>query len=669
MKQGLEDVAALSRRYGADPGMVIAGGGNTSVKDGDRLWIKASGAPLAEATPESFVELRRAGLVAAVTAPEAPDEETREAAFKEAVLAARAHPELGQRPSVESVLHHLMPQRFIVHTHPVAVNVLTCALDGERVCRDLFGDSVLWLPYTDPGITAARRFARALGDLEAAGRPAPEAVLIQNHGLFVGADTPEGIVAVTDRVLEAVSSLSQADPAEAFGPETPMPAGEARRLIETVGPCLRALLGSEARRAVVTFDDSPYALALAAGAEGRETALGGPLTPDQIVYCGRYPMWVSVSAQGSTAEVVSLLRDAVTGWVESRGGAPKIILLEGVGLFAAGDTFKDAATARDVYLSAIKVMAGARRLGGIRYLPERDQDFIDRCEAEAYRRGVAAGARRGGRVEGKVALVTGAAQGFGRGIAQSLAAAGAHVALADLQAGAAEAAASEITLREGAGRAMAVPMDVTSEESVAEAVHRLVRTFGGFDVVVSNAGVLRAGSVKTQSSSEFRFVTDVNYIGYFNVVHATAPVLALQNAARQGPWADIIQINSKSGLQGSNRNGAYAGAKFGGIGLTQSFALELVEDRIKVNAVCPGNYLDGPLWSDPETGLFAQYLRSGKVPGAQTVDDVRRYYESRVPMGRGCAVADVMKAVFYIIEQDYETGQAVPVTGGQVMLG
>ena len=211
-------------------------------------------------------------------------------------------------------------------------------------------------------------------------------------------------------------------------------------------------------------------------------------------------------------------------------------------------------------------------------------------------------------------------------------------------------------------------MDVTNGNSVAEAVFQTVCCYGGLDLLVSNAGVLRAASVKSQVEADFDLSTAVNYRGYFLAVQKAAPILAMQHRVRPEYWSDIIQINSKSGLVGSNKNGAYAGSKFGGIGLTQSFALELVEDGIKVNSICPGNFLDGPLWSDPRNGLFVQYLQTGKVPGAKTVDDVRRFYESKVPMGRGCTTADVMKAIYYLIEQAYETGQALPVTGGQVML-
>jgi sorbitol-6-phosphate 2-dehydrogenase len=230
--------------------------------------------------------------------------------------------------------------------------------------------------------------------------------------------------------------------------------------------------------------------------------------------------------------------------------------------------------------------------------------------------------------------------------------------------GAAEAACA----LSGPSRALGVAVNVTDAASVADALLQVVRLYGGVDLFVSNAGVLKAGSVKSQPLADFRFVTDVNYVGYFVCVQQVAPLMALQHRLRPDLLLDVIQINSKSGLVGSNKNGAYAGSKFGGIGLTQSFALELVEDGIKVNSICPGNFFDGPLWSDPDRGLFVQYLRTGKVPGAKTVEDVKRFYEEKVPMKRGCRSIDVLRALYYLVEQQYETGQAVPVTGGQVML-
>lgn len=276
--------------------------------------------------------------------------------------------------------------------------------------------------------------------------------------------------------------------------------------------------------------------------------------------------------------------------------------------------------------------------------------------------------QRPGRVAGKIAVVTGSAQGFGLEIAQNLAAEGAAVALADINETGVQKAADDLNQQHGPETALALKMNVADEHSVRQAVAHVVRHWGGFDIFVSNAGVLKAESVKTQPVKDFDFVTAVNYKGYFLCTQAAAPILAAQHAADNDYRSDIIQINSKSGLRGSNRNFAYAGSKFGGIGLTESFALELIEDGIKVNSICPGNFFDGPLWSDPETGLFVQYLRAGKVPGAGTIEEVRRAYEAKIPMGRGCTTADVMKAIYYLIEQEYETGQALPVTGGQVML-
>ncbi|MFQ6094966.1 MAG: SDR family NAD(P)-dependent oxidoreductase [Candidatus Bathyarchaeia archaeon] len=277
-------------------------------------------------------------------------------------------------------------------------------------------------------------------------------------------------------------------------------------------------------------------------------------------------------------------------------------------------------------------------------------------------------AARRGRVEGKVAIVVGASRGIGEGIARDFAKEGAHVVIVCSRTiDRAQEIAQDLNQKYGPGRAIAIQADATKEEDVMRMIEETVRTFGGIDILVYSAGVVRAGSVKAMSLEDFELVTKVNYIGYFLCVKHAARVMAEQHRRDPSRWMDIIQINSKSGLQGSYKNAAYAGSKFGGIGLTQSFALELLEDGIKVNAVCPGNYFDGPLWSDPEKGLFVQYLRAGKVSGAKTVEDVRRYYESKIPMGRGCKIEDIMHAIYYVIEQPYETGQAILATGGQVM--
>ncbi|MBR4223125.1 MAG: SDR family NAD(P)-dependent oxidoreductase, partial [Victivallales bacterium] len=262
----------------------------------------------------------------------------------------------------------------------------------------------------------------------------------------------------------------------------------------------------------------------------------------------------------------------------------------------------------------------------------------------------------------------GGAQGFGLGIAEYLAANGGIMVIADMNLVGAQAAADGLNTKYGQDRAFAVEVNIADEDSVAAMMTTITRKCGGIDLFVANAGVAKAGSVMEMEKKTWDFVTNINYTGYFLCCKYASRVMAKQIVDGKGLWSDIVQVNSKSGLEGSDKNGAYAGSKFGTIGLTQSFAKELVAHNIKVNSVCPGNYLDGPLWSDPVRGLFVQYLNAGKVPGATCVEDVRRFYMNKVPMRRGCLPPDVAKAIIYCVEQEYETGQAIPVTGGQVML-
>lgn len=665
----MDTLIKLSRYYGSRSDIVLAGGGNTSAKIDGSLFVKASGHALATIDESGFVELERGPLLDLLDADVPSDVNAREAMYKRVSLAARVHPEQNQRPSVECLLHNLIPATYVVHSHATLVNMVTSCTDGEALTAELFGDDALWVEFVDPGITLARVLRDRLAEYKTkTGRDMPDAILMQSHGLIIAGETPEEIQTRTDKMLAAIEA--KVGPAEdrywtadgkLFDGE------EARELINFCGPLLRGLLAEGEDLPIVTYTDSDTVRRLVGCGEFAEIVGGGPMNPDQIVYCKAFPLTVSLNGTRDRDGLLDILRASVDGYVSERGFKPKVILIESLGMFTAAPDYASAATTSEVYSDAIDVMAGASKLGGIRYMPKRDTDFIENWEVESYRRKIAAASSKG-RSEGKVAIVTGAAQGFGLEIAQDFAAQGGHVALVDIQVEQARQAASEITGKTKRGRALGLAMNVTDRESIAEAIHLAVRAYGGFDVLISNAGVLRAESVLTQSEKDFRFVTDVNYVGYFLVTQAAGPVLAAQQAAKPDYMSDIIQINSKSGLVGSNRNGAYAGSKFGGIGLTQSFALELVDYGIKVNSICPGNFYDGPLWSDPDNGLFVQYLQAGKVPGAKTIADVRKAYEAKSPIHRGCTTPDVMKAVYYLMEQKYETGQAVPVTGGQVML-
>jgi NAD(P)-dependent dehydrogenase (short-subunit alcohol dehydrogenase family) len=384
-----------------------------------------------------------------------------------------------------------------------------------------------------------------------------------------------------------------------------------------------------------------------------------PFNPEQIVYCKAAPL--ELEAGGNVEK-------AFLAFLGKHGYAPKVAVMPGIGAFGLGKTKKEADTALSLFLDAVQIAAYAKGFGGPLPLTDEFTTFILEWEVENYRQKVAFSAGNALRMDGKICIVTGAAQGFGEGIARAIAAQGGYVVIADMNEQGALTVADSLCRQYGEGTAAGVSANVTDEASVKRMVDFAVAQYGGLDVMVACAGIVISGDLTALTLEQFQKVTAVNYTGYYLCARHAAAVMKLERAVDPAYMADIIEINSKSGLEGSKANFAYAGSKFGGIGLTQSFALELAPYGIKVNAVCPGNLLDGPLWSDPVKGLFRQYLDAGKVPGAKTVQDVRSFYEAKVPLGRGCLETDVARAIFYLVEQEYETGQALPVTGGQVML-
>ena len=370
-------------------------------------------------------------------------------------------------------------------------------------------------------------------------------------------------------------------------------------------------------------------------------------------------------------KIISYTIDKFKDYIKKYKQKPKIVILENVGIFYLGEFYDNAIDIKNNFEDVLKNIK-------IKSEPSEPQDCLekknskiitdsgcDRSSEEYHNDGKV---YRNNIVKNKIAVVTGGAQGFGESIVRELTKSECLVFIADVNVKGANRLAEELNIKHKRVTALPIKVDVTDEDSVRKMMYEIIKKAGGIDIFISNAGVLKAGSVKKMDFATFNFVTNVNYIGYFLCTKYASKVMSLQNIPSKKYFTDIIQINSKSGLKGSNKNSAYAGSKFGGLGLTQSFALELIDDNIKVNSVCPGNFFEGPLWADPKNGLFVQYLRTGKVPGAKTIEDVKRFYELKVPMKRGCTGEDVTKAIYYLINQKYETGQAIPVTGGQVML-
>jgi len=656
MKTALTKLAEMSNRYGADPEYVLAGGGNTSWKNETQLYVKPSGVSLKDINPEDFVLMDR-GLLNAMLEADYPEEDAqREALALEKMLAAM----IGggkRRPSVETPLHNLFPYHFVLHVHPALVNGLTCGKNGKAIAEELFEEQAVWVDFVKPGYSLAAYCKKALEDHKAETGKDAQILILQNHGIFYAADTVEEIDALSEMVMNTLGGMVKEQPLLES-------AEYCEERAVAIAPAVR-MLTSQQGKAVVEFVCNQEIKNVTASREAFQR-IAQPFSPDHIVYCKAY--FLFVKAGNDLEEQYRVLKDEWERFTAENGFEPKVVAVEGLGIFVCGKDKKDAATVKALLTDALKIAVYSGSFGGAHPMLQEYIDFIIHWEAESYRSKMneAQGTKK--RLDGKIAVVTGGAQGFGRGIAEAMAQEGAYVVVADMNQQGAEKCAEEICNCYGPGSALAVAANVADENSVNMLVSRTVLTYGGLDIFVSCAGVVRAGDLESMTKQNFEFVTSINYTGYFLCTKYASAVMKIQNRMAPGYFADIIEINSKSGLQGSNKNFAYAGSKFGGIGLTQSFALELAPYKIKVNAICPGNFYDGPLWSDPEKGLFKQYLEAGKIPGAKTVEDVRAAYESKTPLARGCRVLDVARAIFYIVEQEFETGQAVPVTGGQAML-
>ena len=656
MKDAINQLIELSHYYGGNKDFILAGGGNTSFKDKDHLWIKASGTNLKDIAEEGFAKLDRNKLQQISIKEYSKTTTEREEEVKQDLYNSLTQESRGKRPSVETSLHNAINYSFIVHTHPTLVNGLMCSRKAKEITEELFGKDALFIEYTDPGYTLFKKVEKRIKEYQDTYHQEPKILFLENHGVFVSSDDPNEIKSLYDMIMQRIQSKIDA----LIQPEDL----EIPREIKELIPAIRMLL-SEDQLKTLRIRNNTLIQSFFSGTSSIEK-ISRPFTPDMIVYCKSNYLFINNTDQKDN--IVSVVQDKIEAFRKKHHYDPKIIMIKGVGLISAGNNASTAETMLDVYEDLMKVSAYSEYFGGPKALTDEQIDFIDNAEVESYRRKIAAGERKKNIVENRIAIVTGGSQGFGEGIVRDLFDKGCNIIIADIKDEKGKQVIEELAGKKQKNQIYFIKTDVSDDTSVENLIYETVKHFGGLDILISNAGILKAGGLEEMDPKTFEQITKVNYMGYFICSRHASQIMKQQHEFNQDFFMDIIQINSKSGLKGSKKNFAYAGGKFGGVGLTQSFALELMPYQIKVNSICPGNFFDGPLWSDPETGLFVQYLRTGKVPGAKSIEDVKKHYESQVPAGRGCRVEDVMKAIMYVIDQKYETGQAVPVTGGQNML-
>ena len=656
----IQYLISISQFYGRDSRFVIAGGGNTSYKNAEKLWVKASGSSLATITEDGFAVLDRAKLNLMSDKTYSANAAEREEQVKNDL--ADATISKGKRPSVETSMHNVIDFAFVVHMHPTLVNGLMCANNAESDLKKFFGAKALYIEYTDPGYVLFKKVEDAIKAYRTANNEEPQVIWLQNHGIFVAANSIEEVKVIYTEVLETLEKAVK----------FPVPSEERATCscTEQILPGMRMMLSKDGLKTLKVRKNA--LIKHFYDTEEAQAKIAKPFTPDAIVYCKSNYIFSPLTPEGGNEESINIfladMKERIHNFVQKFGYQPKVILIKGIGLVAVGDNAAQCDIILDVFEDAMKITYYAESFGGPHPMTQEQIDFIDNWEVENYRRSVAAGASKG-RAENKNIIVTGAAMGFGEGIARCLLLEGANIIVADLNESVGKATVDRFNLIAKSNRAIFVKTNVSDIPSIENLVHETICNFGAIDSFISNAGVLRAGGLEDMTPEDFEFVTKINYNAYFYCTKVVSRVMKLQTKYAPEYYADIIQVNSKSGLRGSKANFAYAGGKFGGIGLTQSFALELAPFRIKVNSICPGNFYEGPLWSDPVNGLFVQYLNAGKVPGAKTIDDVKAFYLAQVPLQKGCSPEDVTKGALYLMEQCGETGQALPITGGQVMLG
>ncbi|KAA0921308.1 bifunctional aldolase/short-chain dehydrogenase [Streptomyces apricus] len=667
------EAAALlgrSRRLGGDPRNTNYAGGNTSAKgtgtdpvtggDVELMWVKGSGGDLGTLTEAGLAVLRVDRLLALKDVyPGVEREDEMVAAFDYCL-----HGKGGAAPSIDTAMHGLVGAAHVDHLHPDSGIALACAADGEKLTAECFGDSVVWVPWRRPG------FQLGL-DIAAVKEANPQAVgcILGGHGITAWGDTAEECERNSLHIIRTAEEfLAERGKAEPFGPVldgyAALGGAERRERAAALAPVIRSL-ASQDRPQVGHFTDSEAVLDFLARAEHPRLAALGTSCPDHFLRTKVRPLVLDLPPTADLAEAVARLKELHAQYREEyaayyhrhadadspalRGADPAIVLIPGVGMFSFGKDKQTARVAGEFYVNAINVMRGAEAVSTYAPIEESEKFRIEYWALEEAKLQRMPKPRP---LATRVALVTGAGSGIGKAIAERLVAEGACVVVADLNA---QNAAEVATSLGGPDKAVAVTVDVTSEEQIAEAFKAAVLAFGGVDLVVNNAGISISKPLLDTTARDWDLQHDIMARGSFLVSREAARVMIAQELG-----GDIIYIASKNAVFAGPNNIAYSATKADQAHQVRLLAAELGEHGIRVNGVNPDGVVRG-------SGIFAGGWGAQRAATYGIEEEkLGEFYAQRTILKREVLPEHVANAVFALTGGDltHTTGLHVPVDAG-----
>jgi len=669
LQSGLDELVYRSNLIGADRRVCNWGGGNTSMKtvvqdfrgrDIEVMWVKGSGSDLATMKAGNFTGLRLDDIRPLFERASMSDEEM--VAYLSHCMIDPKHP----RASIETLLHAFLPFKHVDHTHPDAIISICCADNGREIAREIFGDRFVWVPYVRPGFTLSKMIAEGV-----LANPKAELVLMEKHGLVTWGDTSEAAYAQTIRIINEAESYIEARvrPEKLFGgvKHAPLPAETRRRIAAEVMPTVRGAV-SDGKKMILTFDDADDVLAFAGGQDSPALSQIGAACPDHLVHTKVVPLFIDWTPDANDAEgLKAKLKEGIAAYKEQYKAyfernrnegdvmfepAPRVILIPGLGMINTGKSRAMAQVSGALYHRAIAVMRGATALGRFVSLSENESYNVEYWPLELYKLTLAPPEAEFSR---KVAFITGGAGGIGSETARRLASEGAHVVIADLNLEGAEKVAAEINAKYGEGRALAVRVDVTSEEAVQAAYAETALAYGGVDIVVNNAGLATSSPFEETSLQEWNLNIGVLGTGYFLVARE-----AFKLMKQQGLGGSIVFIGSKNSVYAGKNATAYSAAKALEAHLARCIAAEGGELGIRVNTILPDAVLQGSqIWNSSWRNERAAAY--GIAP-----DQLEEYYRKRTTLQVNVYPKDIAEGVAFFASSRAEktTGCMLTIDGG-----